>query len=135
MEIEDFIIWDKLNNQFLDCDLVNGIVFCNGKFSYVSRRGAIHNDLFAEEVEFFSYVGIDDIDMQRVYADCSIVEFEWGQNKHNIIGYFTYNKEYLCYEIIMINAQKGKSMCYAPHNCFNIKIIDTIQENKLGLIK
>lgn len=88
-----------------------------------------------EEVLIFEHTELYDLSGNKIYADCSIVEFEWGQDKHNIIGYFTFNKEFLQYEIIMLNVQKNKSLAYSPHNCFNFKIIDTIQENKLGLIK
>lgn len=136
--MNDFIVWDDVEKKFIYpkelhgklsvCyDFYNGDLFfgCNGSVDGLSK----------DEFIFLEDIGLKDINGKSIYADCSIVEFEWGQDRHNIIGYFTFNQEYLSYEIIMLNTQKGKSMCYAPHNCFNFKIIDTIQENKLGLIK
>lgn len=119
--MNEFIVWDKT----LECFTLS---------NYVKLENGILKPI-GEDYTIYKGIGLKDINKKNIYANCSIVEFKWGQNKHTIIGYFTYNKEYLCYEIIMLNAQKGKSMCYAPHNCFNIKIIDTVQENKLVLIK
>ena len=55
-----------------------------------------------------NFIVTRDDNLRPIVADCSIVKFGWGQNRHEIIGYFTYNKEYLCYEIVMLNAQIGK---------------------------
>jgi len=124
--MNEFIVWDKRYRVFrklLKIDFELGLYFC------------IDTVVPFEKGELVKDIGIKDINGKSIYANSSIVEFEWGQDRHNIIGYFAFNKEYLSYEIIMLNTQKGKSMCYAPHNCFNLKIIDTIQENKLGLIK
>ena len=85
-----------------------------------------------------SGVGLKDINGKSIYADSSIVEIAINYKKSGnrvSTGYFKFNKEYLRYEVVFIDGyMKGKNEFY---NGFmhRFKIIDTIQENKLGLIK
>ena len=93
------------------------------------------------------YIGKKDINDKKIYSDCSIVEFEYpkyevgttvqdGHNKH--VGYFKFNENTLSYMIYMQN-KDGSEYRWHFADIFsdikNIKIIDTIQKNKLGLIK
>lgn len=141
----EFIVWDKDNyfgedNQFHELDK-----FFNEGLSvhYETDNGLVIINYDAEtdfgveflNIETFDYIGKKDINGNKIYADCSIFKFKWGQNEHEIIGYFKYNNDYLSCEIIMINAQVDKSMNYDPNTCVDIEIIDTLQQNKLGLIK
>jgi len=89
-------------------------------------------------------VGIKDINNKKIYADSSIVEFDYfdlnlkGEecNKNTYKGYFSWHIDTLSY---FIHYDCGNEIFnqvqYCPSKFKNFKIIDTIQENKLGLIK
>jgi len=78
-------------------------------------------------------IGIKDINKKQIYADCSIVEIEYLTKEWNkATGYFKYINSELGYCF-----QVGEKLYIRIHKLIfkNIKIIDSIQENKLGLIK
>ena len=78
--------------------------------------------------------GLKDINGKNVYADSSIVEFKNIGSNYN--GYFTFDIVKLCYKVIVLDIKSvRKEFIFNSNNIENIKIIDTIQENKLGLIK
>ncbi len=93
------------------------------------------------------FIGKTDIEGNKIYADSSIVEFEdkslvWEKEyskqvtrKHK--GFFKYSREKLAYMVCVFDEDlRVVEWCfYYEKELFNIKIIDTIQENKLGLIK
>lgn len=124
--MKDCIIWDKTDEKF------------RPKFQFRKCVGFdLDGDLFNFEtmekldyLESFEGVGIEDIEGNKIYADSSIVEFENIGTKK--IGYFNFNKTSLCYEIIHLPSMNG--FAFEPRIMDNFKIIDTIQENKLGLI-
>ena len=79
-------------------------------------------------------IGLKDINGKSIYADSSIVEFK--NIDSNYTGYFTFDLVKLCYKIIVLDIKSvRKEFIFNSNNIENIKIIDTIQENKLGLIK
>jgi len=88
--------------------------------------------------KFHKDIGIKDINNNPIYVDCSIVEFkveiDTGVKNKPLIktyqGYFYFDKSRLSY---LIKTDRGIfNVCSAIDG--NFKIIDTIQENKLGLI-
>ena len=79
-------------------------------------------------------IGLKDINGKSIYADSSIVEFK--NIGSNYTGYFTFDLVKLCYKIIVLDIKSvRKEFIFNSNNIENIKIIDTIQQNKLGLIK
>lgn len=121
--MNEFLVWHKLRKEFVQP--YRNIVFDND--------GICENDL----CDICNYIGLNDIDGKKIYADSSIVEFEYGSknNRHKKIGVYVYDKNIAGYYICDIN---NKNIAIAHHLSYpitNIKIIDTIQENKLGLIK
>ena len=91
-------------------------------------------------------IGLKDINGKSIYADSSIVEFTNDNNKKQYQGYFKYDLYhqrmffwFLC--CVRDNKSFGylgeglDRVEYLPCAMTNFKIIDTIQENKLGLIK
>lgn len=87
-----------------------------------------------EEGKYFRNIGLKDINGKSIYADSSIVEFQWINGFGNVQtdwGVFKYDIDYLQYLIYEENEDINKS---SIKDVLNIKIIDTIQENKLGLI-
>lgn len=86
--------------------------------------------------------GLKDINDKPIYADSSIVELKViinGYRKQSytrtLKGSFEFNEEDLRYEINIYGESDYVCIWYDPVNMSNLKIIDTIQENKLGLVK
>lgn len=143
-----FIVWDKIAKHFADDICLDAELLQDG----ISYSLEVKEELF----ELFYPVGLKDINGKNIYADSSIVEFQlkddvifadftgakptiWNEIK--MIGYFVFNNEDLRYEIDIVDLEKNKTKSNFVCLYYNIatmsqfKIIDTIQENKLGLIK
>lgn len=142
--MNEFIVWDKDNyfgedthfhelDRFLEDGLSvhfekdNGLVIIEYDVDDYQYPKPL-------EIETFQYIGKKDIEGNKIYADCNIVEFEIYGDIYK--GYFKYSKKHLAYVFNFI----GKRISYTINPTFNqdwsnFKIIDTIQQNKLGLIK
>ena len=124
--MNEFIIWDERYRVFrklLKIDFQLGLYFC------------IDTVVPFEKGELVKNIGLKDINGKSIYADSSIVEFQWINGFGNVQtdwGVFKYDIDYLQYLIYEENEDINKS---SIKDVLNIKIIDTIQENKLGLIK
>ena len=91
------------------------------------------------------YIGLNDINNNKIYADSSIVEFDFlgfGElTPDSYKAFVKWNKERFRYDIQTLSRVDKNSNLYVFDlgKCIdrisNIKIIDTIQESKLGLIK
>ena len=73
--------------------------------------------------------GLKDINGKSIYADSSIVEY--GIQKWKVI----YNVFQMSYELECVSNKSLSNMRLTGAYQNQLKIIDTIQENKLGLIK
>lgn len=130
--MKEFIVWysngtDKFNKEFTLDDLISQLHYDEICDSPLLKDYKV--------IEICQSVGLKDINNNKIYADCSIVEFQWANRFRNIQtdwGVFKYDLDYLQYLIYEENEDINKS---SIKEVFNIKIIDTIQENKLGLIK
>jgi len=117
--MNEFIVWDNEENVFID--------------NFASEDYEPLNDLFKNSrYDFLRNIGKTDIENNKIYADCSIVEFTVADYKTKDIGYFTYDSDYTSY---LVKNLRGVALKYSKKFIRNLKIIDTIQENKLGLIK
>ena len=125
----EFIVWDKKLEYF------NDILIAPIDLSIDIDGILKHSD----RVDVFNYIGIKDINNKKIYADSSIVKFEYeGFDRYfDSVGFFTFNKDTLQYEIETIIDNNDSHMCsrLSVTKVKNIKIIDTIQQNKRGLIK
>ena len=74
-------------------------------------------------------IGLKDINGKSIYADSSIVEY--GIQKWKVI----YNVFQMSYELECVSNKSLSNMRLTGAYQNQLKIIDTIQENKLGLIK
>lgn len=147
--MNEFIIWDGKYKLFLDENFIdtlqdNGIDYEDDDLYYGDEYYPLctmdfimgsdyepHKDRLSK----LFYIGLNDINNNKIYADCSIVEFQWVNGFGNIQtdwGVFKYDLDYLQYLIYEENEDINKS---SIKEVFNIKIIDTVQQNKLGLIK
>jgi len=132
--MNEFIVWDKRKNCFNDELLLDKDGHCFG-------LSGIDNDIVYLRLEDYTihrYIGIEDINNNKIYADSSIIEFE--HLKKQIKGYFWFDKYELRYKIVIdISLSFGgiTKLTTVEYNqdIKNIKIIDTIQQKKLGLIK
>jgi hypothetical protein len=127
--MNEFIVWDEDLERFQNEDgllLNENLKVCNSMGELLEEK--IYKPLFG--------IGLTDIDGKKIYADCSIVEFEFGTGGeyHKMTGYFSYNNQTLRYEIKDVNKREAIYL-WTGYIEKEIKIIDTVQENKLGLIK
>ena len=125
--MNEFIVWDKEEKEFIR--------------EFASEVYEPLNDLLANDsYDFLLYIGKTDINNKKIYADSSIVEFEFVdeklQNSHHVFGYFYFNKTELKYwlKILKCDTLKYGHIGFVNSRFNHIKIIDTIQENKLGLL-
>lgn len=136
--MNEFIVWDKDNyygednvfhelERFLDDGLCvaiekdNGLVIIDYDVQDYCQPKVLN-------IETFNYIGLKDINDKKIYADCSIVEY--GVQKWKVI----YNVFQMCYELECISNKNFANMRLTGAYMGELKIIDTIQENKLGLI-
>ena len=117
----EFKVWDKDREIFLDSLFVN----CD------LNEAVSNNDDFA----IFQYIGKTDINDKKIYADSSIVEFVFSDRDFSKIykGYFSYHIDELRYEINIIGDSTACVLSYNMDSMSDFEIIDTLQENKLGL--
>lgn len=131
----EFIVWDKVLKYFMDDDLN---ISKDGELIRLNKWGE-SDCLDIDNLSVHNYIGKKDSNDNKIYADSSIVEFVFKDSKTSenvkLKGFFTWNDEDLRYEIDILNDSDYICLNYRIDLICNMKIIDTIQENKLGLIK
>lgn len=144
--MNEFIVWDKENSEFIDENKPWWVLgfYPNGDVYNQEEHKRYSKD---ERYVLLKDIGITDIDNKKIYADSSIVEFTIREDgiKLPVIGYFKFDPIFLRYYIRIIEDKGVENRYYlglqvVPWDKYcdyirDIKIIDTIQENKLGLIK
>lgn len=122
-----FVVWDKKNKRFLDGD--EFAIDDNGKVYNWDSDSCLKP--FKLNMELLNYIGKNDINNNKIYADCSIVKL--GDD----IGFIKYSPFLSANVFISLSYYKTEQplMECSLFNINNMEIIDTIQENKLGLIK
>ena len=124
--MNEFVVWDNNSKVFIDFWELND-----------SLIGMLNKD------ELLPYIGKKDIEDNKIYADCSIFEFiletpsveSQSMCYKTLRGSFTFNDEDLRYEIDIYDDPDYCVLWYSPEYMSNFRVIDTIQENILGLIK
>ena len=117
--MNEFIVWDEYNKKFIDkskCVFSDGTIF---------RNARDFEDMVSDDLSIFNYIGKKDINNNKIYADCSIVEFGYTSGKS--IGYFTFNKDRLSYDLIDRGTKLNYSYNY--NQIHSLKVIGTLQEN------
>jgi len=134
--IYEFIVWDDTRKRFVE----RGDVIYS--FYGETRLTAIPNEMeyTDKDIEFnkfniFSYIGKTDINNKEIYADCSILEFTYFSSSGWVdeVGYFKWDDENLRYEVHL--EYEKETVPFNPLYFDAMEVVDTIQENKLGLIK
>jgi len=142
--MNEFIVWDKENyignddRFYTPSDLsLDGLylqIIDDGKLILTDMVDDGEYSVPKQiQIETFSYTGKTDIDGNKIYADSSIVEFDF-ETEEKIVGYFTYNKEWLRFDFVAplerCCVKPKADMAYIPSYFKNLKIIGTLQENK-----
>ena len=135
--MNEFIVWSVSGQRFLK---INEFSISMESKIILLREGKIF-DVVKSGQEYILYNGIGKIDIEgnKIYADSSIVVFTFLDNKlreHEVIGYFYFNDTDLGYWIEMIDQAdvKYNHTRFYANRVKDLKIIDTLQENKLGLL-
>ena len=130
--MKGFIVWDEVDKKFLKLDDLNVL-----NYVYDNELETLIETIEDSGKVFIEDIGIKDINNKPIYADCSVLEFEWEDSLNQIRkewGVIKFNLEYMQYFIYeennIINIWDIRR-----DNIKNIEIIGTIQENKLVLIK
>lgn len=137
--MNEFIVWDRRKKEWLKDNCVLTKEGSLLKFPSLKMLDSV-------QFEVIRPIGKRDINGNKIYADSSIIEFEYPKYKvgttiqdgyNTYIGHFKFNDNTLSYMVYTKNADdSGYRWHFADifSQIKNIKIIDTIQENKLGLI-
>lgn len=101
---------------------------------YLELKGKEVLHASIDDVQICEDIEPKDINGKSIYADSSIVNFIFPNNKRHVYakGYFTYDNKKLAYKIF--DVEEKKFFNYSEFKSMDIETIDTIQENKLGLI-
>lgn len=126
--MNEFIVWDKKKNKMVGVDtlFISEAMFRPlGGDEYVVFN--YDNEYFSKP---FQYIGKTDINGKKIYADCSIVEFNNSTNKnHKYKGVFYYLESELKYKIKVFNLDGTIGYWnYNSKDILNIKIIGHIYE-------
>ena len=131
--MNEFIAWDNEDNKFI---FWKDMVFTKDKnddFIIIMKE---IDEILSEGRNFktFNYIGLKDIDNKKIYADSSICRINYFSSSDWISDYcyFSFDDENLRYTVHLINEREIVDYEASYFDC--IEIIDTIQENKLGLI-
>ena len=129
--MHEFIVWDKEKKEFLKDVRVD----MNGDLYPMDDMAEENFSIDCNKITAHQYIGKTDINDNKIYADCSIVEigFSWQESKDRAKGFFQYDKAGLCY--VIWDIAKNDYIDFDLTKMQYMEIIDTIQENKLGLIK
>lgn len=140
--MNEFAVWDNYEEEFIEDELIakysDGIMIIADLDNDVCEL--LNNENYKDRYQSFDYIQKDDIEGNKIYADSSIVEFDLGlhSNRKRAIGFFSFCYTFKRYQIIVLNSfeiNKDALYIYNPFNMGKFKIIDTVQQNKLGLIK
>ncbi|WP_373069883.1 hypothetical protein [Sulfurimonas sp.] len=133
--MNEFIVWDEKQKKFIQPSREIVMTTKDGLL-----KGINGGNGFVEQWKPFSYIGKTDINNKKIYADCSILEFKMYGTKSvvSVKGYFYWSCEKLRYKFMSLVVdnypRKEKNIEWNRAIGQRFKIIDTIQENKLGLI-
>ncbi len=126
--MNEFIVWysndinkDKFSKEFTLQELIS-----QDHYDYISDSPLLVN----YKIDSINIgIGLKDINGKSIYADSSIIKY--GIQKWKVI----YNVFQMSYELECVLNKSLSNMRLTGAYQNQLEIIDTIQENKLGLIK
>ena len=134
--MNDFIVWDKYRKVWID----ESYPFFINSSGFLCIQRNDKQMVIENDCEIFKPIGLKDTEGNKIYADSSIIEFvhigRLSNHALKKVGIFKFIKKDLQYRVIDLECNKDGLEVESPfHKLCAFKIIDTIQENKLGLIK
>jgi hypothetical protein len=125
--MEEFVVWDNQKHIFLS----------EFQKSKLRVDTIVKNEMLKglARYVFLEKLGLDDINNKPIIANCSIVTLNYFQSSDWIkdIGFFKWDNEMLRYEFHLSGEKEIVPFDPSYFDC--MEIVDTIQKNKLGLIK
>ena len=128
--MSEFTIWSEQRKEFMSKDGFND---CIGLTLDMELKN-FDDNLLPSGYKLFWGIGKKDINDKNIFADSSIVEFNFKKNKYDLLmfpmkGYFVYSTEELRYAIIPLSDEDFSYYFFDHLSMTNLKIIGTIQEN------
>lgn len=110
--MNEFIVWDKSAKNW-----------CEG--TLLKMDGTVASS-HPEHYEVCKWIGKKDINDKEIYADCSIVEFLWRNEKTR--AFISWDDIQLTYDVVFV--KNGLRLAYHEiyQEMIGIKIIGTLQE-------
>jgi len=139
--MNEFTIWDKKDRIFISKE--------DASFIECGSYSSIITDIIdknTDRYQLFKGIGIKDINNRSIYAESSILEFANMKNNKKYYAFLKFDvywQRMFFWFVQDCNDNKafgyaGKKLDrveYTPDIMHKLKVIDTVQENKLGLIK
>lgn len=124
-----FISWDEKTKKFYEFGLFD-------TDNYYLLDHSINLDINTAHNNTFTSIGKKDINNKEIYVDSSIVEFQMiiGEDVEKVQAHFYYDDDDMAYGIDILSGDVSSGR-YSFHDMIGIEVIDSLQENKLGLIK
>lgn len=118
--MNEFIVWDDIKREF-----TNNVTY----FMSFNEDGTINSYNGFGETKYFQYIGLRDTEDNKIYTDSSIVEFDDESKSKAYVRFRNF-----AYEFYFFESGGFNKLFEYDFEKTRIKIIDTLQENKLGLI-
>jgi len=128
--MNEFIAWDENDKRFYSFNLKELYdEGCETVLSSDSKHLGKYNVFPYDGMGIFNYIDKTDIDGNKIYADCSIVEFEYISEKQ--IGVFIYSNSISGYKIRVSKKDTWDEWLNINYNDMkNFKVIGTLQQDK-----
>ena len=132
--MNEFIVWDEENKEFYD----DWVFFDNdgGDLYVADINNECHDPHAVENVNLKAFwsIGKTDIEGNKIYADSSVVEFDFRlfdeDQYEKLSGYFSFNADLAMYELREPYSEDGYRIYYLINNDIkNLKIVGTLQKN------
>lgn len=132
--MNEFIVWDDEDNKFICWEDAAFSKDKNDDFVIIMKE---IDPILSEGRNFqtFNHIGLKDINNKKIYENSSICRVSYFSSSDWISDYcyFSFDDENLRYTVHLINEREIVDYEGSHFDC--IEIVDTIQENKLRLIK
>lgn len=145
--MNEFIVWDNKFKKFVSDNDDTGREFfvnCDGKvflktIGMETFGGNIQLEWEINRFKQFPHIGKTDINGKKIYAESSILRINhFIDNKgkqHYVYRKVSWSEKYSAWVVKTLDDKEEWLYYVVERNAKNLEIIDTIQENKLGLIK
>ena len=125
--------WNEVNNS--NWDFNNP--YTGDELYPVCEMDFIYSGV-SENFDYFNYISKTDIEGNKIYADSSILRIphfvDEDKKQHYVYRKITWSEKYSAWIAKTLDDENEWMYFVLEKNAEEIRIIDTLQENKLGLI-